>query len=144
MTRAEFAAAAAENRQVRLLDRSRTFYVDEWYDPIADNDGTLRLDTHTGETIKVGDELLAQLTTESPLLTVGELRKQLDRYADDAPVVLQSGDHYGGITAESISQVLLQPRATAEPRETRYAMATYNNLHAPDVFNAVQIGHAAR
>ena len=39
MTRPEFAAAAAEGRRVRLLDRSRAFYVDDWYEPTVNDDG---------------------------------------------------------------------------------------------------------
>ena len=105
MTRAEFTAAAAENRQVRLLNRGRAFYVDEWNDPIVNDDGTLDLDAHTGETIEAGDGLLAQLTDEPAILTVGELRDRLGRYPDDNPVVLPSrkdsrgGIAHGGITA---------------------------------------------
>ena len=60
MTRTEFTAAATDERRVRLLDRSRAFYVDEWYEPAVNDDGTLNLHTHTGEDINVDDDLLAQ------------------------------------------------------------------------------------
>ena len=150
MTRTQFAKAAGDGRQVRLIDRSRAFYVDEWHDPIDDDDGTLHLDAHTGERIEVGDGLLAQLTDEPAMPTVGELRDRLGRYPDDNPVVLPSrsdaggGIAHGGITAESIEQVLLRPHPGARPRETRYAEASVAELHAPDAFEAVRIGHAAR
>ena len=150
MTRTQFTEAAAERRRVRLIDRSRTFYVDEWYEPIVGDDGALGLDAHTGETIEVGDGLLAQLTDEPAMLTVGELRDRLRQYPDDNPVVLPSrnnsrgGIAHGGITAESIEQVLLRPHAGTRPREARYAEASPADRHAPDAFEAVRIGHAAR
>jgi len=136
--------------RVHRRDRSRTFYVDEWYDPIVDDDGSLGLYAHTGETIDVGDNLLAQLTDEPVMLTVGELRDRLGRYPDDNPVVLPSrnssyaGIAHGGITAESIEQVLLRPHPGARPREARYVAAGLADRHAPDAFEAVRIGHAAR
>ena len=80
MTRAQFAAAIAEEKRVRLMDRSRTFYVDEWYEPAVNDDGTFAIDTHTGERHNISDELLAQLTTEPAMLTVAELREQLSLY----------------------------------------------------------------
>ncbi|MCY4121886.1 MAG: hypothetical protein OXG72_13300, partial [Acidobacteria bacterium] len=106
MTRTQFAEAAAKRRRVRLIDRSRTFHVDEWYEPIVGDDGTLGLDAHTGETIEVSDDLLALLTDEPAMLTVGELRDRLRQYPDDNPVGLPSrnksygGTGHGGITAE--------------------------------------------
>ncbi len=145
MTRAEFTAAAAENRQVRLLDGTRAFYVDESYDPIVNDDGSLSLDTHSGETINVGDKLLTQLTTEPAMLTVGELRDLLGRYPEDYPAVLKNGyNNYGGIPAESIDQVLLRPHPEARPREARYREGTFAERTEPDTFEAVRIGHAAR
>ena len=144
MTRAQFTEAAAENRRVRLLDRSRTFYVDEWYEPAVNHDGSLRLHTHTGEDIDVGDDLLAQLTTEPAVMTVADLRRLLERYPDDTAVVLKNGDNaYGDITPESIDQVLLRPHTTARPREARYSEATFGDRAAPGTFDAVRIGHAA-
>ena len=144
MTRAQFTEAAAEGRQVRLLDRSRTFYVDEWYEPTVNHDETLRLNAHTGETIDVGDDLLAQLTTEPAVMTVADLRRLLERYPDDTAVVLKNGDNaYGDITPESIDQVLLRPHTAARPREARYSEATFGDRAAPGTFDAVRIGHAA-
>ena len=143
MTQAQFTAAAAEGRRVRLLDRSRAFYVDEWYEPGVNDDGTFTIGTHTGERVNVSGNLLAQLTTEPASMTVGELRRLLDRYSDDTPVVLKSGvDAYGDITPESIDQVLLRPHAVARPRKARYGEATFTDRHAPDAFDAVRIGHA--
>ena len=146
MTRAQFTAAAAEERRVRLLDRSRAFYVDEWYDPIVDDDGSYSIHTHTGETFNVTDEMLAQLTTETAMLTVGELRDLLGRYPDDQPVVLTSrnnayaGIAHGDITPESIKQVLLRPHAGTRPREARYTKTGFADQHGPDTFEAVRIG----
>ena len=143
MTRAQFTAAAAESRRVRLLDRSRTFYVNEWYEPTVSDDGTLSLHTHTGEDVDVDDDLLAQLTTEPAVMTVGELRRLLERYPDDTAVVLKNGDNaYGDITPESIDQVLLRPHAAARPREARYGEAAFGDRAAPGTFDAVRIGHA--
>ena len=144
MTLAQFTEAAAEGRRVRLLDRSRAFYVDEWYDPIVNDDGTLRLHTHTGNNIDIGDDLLAQLTTEPAVMTVADLRRLLERYPDDTAVVLKNGDNaYGDITPESIDQVLLRPHTAARPREARYSEATFGDRAAPGTFDAVRIGHAA-
>ena len=84
------------------------------------------------------------------MLTVGELRDRLGRYPDDNPIVLPSrnksggGIAHGSITAESIEQVLLRPHPGAQPREARYAEAGFADRHAPDAFEAVRIGHAAR
>ena len=50
MTQEEFAAAAADGQKVRLRDQSRCFYVDEWYEPIVDDNGAPATCTHTGET----------------------------------------------------------------------------------------------
>lgn len=145
MTAAEFTAAAAEGRRVRLLDRSRCFYIDERYEPAVNDDGTFIIHTHTGEDINVSDNLLAELTTKPARLTVGDLRDQLGQYADDTPVVLRNGDNaYGDITHESIDQVLLRPHAGVRPRHARYGEATFADQHAPDAFEAVRIGHAAR
>lgn len=124
--------------------------MDEWSDPIVDDDGSLSIHTHTGETRTVSDKLLAQLTTEPAMLTVGELRDLLGRYPDDHPVVVPSrnnayaGIAHGGITPESIEQVLLRPHAGTRPREARYTETGFADRHAPDAFEAVRIGHAAR
>jgi hypothetical protein len=140
MTKEQFTAAAAEGRRVRLIDRSRTFYVDEWYDPIVDDDGTFHVDTHTGGRYGVGDNLLAKLTTEPAVMTTGDLRDLLDQYPDDTRVVLRSGDNaYGDITPESIGQVLLRPHAGKRPRSARYGEATFSDRTAPDTFDAVRI-----
>ena len=145
MTRAQFTAAAAEERRVRLLDRSRAFYVDESYDPFIADDGTLGIQTHTGETIRVTDDLLSELTTEPAMLTVGELCDRLKQYPKDTPVVLPNHDaDYGGITAESIDPVLLRPHKKPRPREARFREAMLGEHHASDSFEAVRIGHAGR
>ena len=144
MTRTESTAAAAEGRRVRLLDRGRAFYVDEWYEPAVNHDGTLSLDAHTGETIDVGNDLLAQLTTEPAVMTVADLRRLLERYPDDTAVVLKNGDNaHGDITPENIGQVLLRPHTAARTREAQYSEATFGDRAAPGTFDAVRIGHAA-
>ena len=52
MTRTQFAEAAAKRRRVRLIDRSRTFHVDEWYEPIVGDDGTLGLETRIRQCLR--------------------------------------------------------------------------------------------
>ena len=74
MTHEEFTAAVADGRRVRLRDRTRSFYVDEWYEPIILDNGARVLYTHTGETIEADDDLLAQLTTEPAIMTAGRLK----------------------------------------------------------------------
>lgn len=109
MTRTESTAAATAERRVRLLDRSRAFYVDEWYEPAVNDDGTLNLHTHTGEDIDVDDDLLTQLTAEPAVTTVGYLRCLLERYprrhrggAEERPQRLRrhhAGEHRPGAAA---------------------------------------------
>ena len=40
--------------------------------------------------------------------------------------------------------MLPRSHAGAQPREARYAEAGFADRHAPDAFEAVRIGHAAR
>lgn len=145
MTHAQFAAAVAKNKRVRLKDRTRTFYVYEWYDPIVNDDRTLAIDTHTGERHQVDEKLLEELTTEPATLTVAELREQLARYPGNNPVVLYCGhDVYGGITPESIAPVQLRPKGGKQPRQARYAATTFAERYANDAFEAITIGHVGR
>ena len=58
MTRKQFLDAADRGRPVRLKDRSRCFYEDEWYRPHAAPDGRLAISAHTGEQHDVDDTLL--------------------------------------------------------------------------------------
>ena len=146
MTQEEFTAAVADGRKVRLRDRTRCFYVDEWYEPIVLDNGTRVLYTHTGETIEANDDLLAQLTTEPAIITVGQLRELLDKYTDDTPVVLKS-EHatYGDITPESIGPVLLRRNAGAAARQKRYELAGFDEVNAAGVetIDAVCIGYGS-
>ena len=146
MTQEEFTAAVADGRKVRLRDRTRCFYVDEWYEPIVLDNGSRVLYTHTGETFEANDDLLAQLTTEPAIVTVGQLRELLDKYPDDTPVVLK-GEHaaYGDITPESIGPVLLRRNAGAAARQKRYELAGFDEVNAAGVetIDAVCIGYGS-
>ena len=73
MTRKQFLDAADRGQPVRLKDRSRCFYEDEWYHPYAAPDGRLAIATHTGEHHDVDDTLLEALTDEIPPLTVADI-----------------------------------------------------------------------
>ena len=78
MTRAEFDHAAKEMIPVRLKDRSQCNYVNEWYMPFIDDDGTHCIDTHTGKTHLVDDSLLEALRTRERGATVNDI---IDRLA---------------------------------------------------------------
>ena len=134
MTHEEFTAAVADGRKVRLRDRTRCFYVDEWYEPIIRDNGAPALYTHTGETIEAGDNLLAQLTTEPAIMTAGRLKALLNEYTDDTPVVLRSEKAaYGDITPESIGPVLLRRNTGAAARQKRYELAGIDEVNAAGI-----------
>ena len=134
MTHEEFTAAVADGRKVRLKDRPRCFYVDEWYEPNILDNGTRVLYTHTGETIEANDDLLAQLTTEPAIMTAGRLKELLDEYTDDTPVVLRGEQAaYGDITPESIGPVLLRRNTGAAARNRRYELANIDQVNAAGV-----------
>ena len=134
MTHEEFTAAVADGRKVRLRDRTRCFYVDEWYEPNILDNGARVLYTHTGETIKANDDLLAQLTTEPAIMTAGRLKELLNEYTDDTPVVLRSEKAaYGDITPESIGPVLLRRNTGAAARQKRYELAGIDEVNAAGI-----------
>ena len=73
---------------VRLKDRSRCYYRNEWYEPTVGDDGRLLMNTHTGEVKEVDGELLDQLRTARPRATVAQLIEALSAMpADATPVV---------------------------------------------------------
>ena len=134
MTHEEFTAAVAGGRKVRLRDRTRCFYVDEWYEPIILDNGDPAIYTHTGKTIEANDDLLAQLTTEPAIMTIGRLKELLDEYTDDTPVVLRGGQAaYGDITPESIGPVLLRRNTGAAARQQRYKLAGIDEVNAAGI-----------
>ena len=131
MTHEEFTAAVADGRKVRLRDRTRCFYVDEWYEPIIRDNGAPALYTQTGETIEASENLLAQLTTEPAIMTARRLKELLDQYGDDTPVVIRDDQAaYGDITPESIGPVLLRRNTGAAARNRRYELADIDQVNA--------------
>lgn len=77
MTRAECDHAAKEMTPVRPKDRSQSNYVNDSYMPFIDDDGTRRIDTHTGETQPVDDPLLEALRTRERGTTVNDIISRL-------------------------------------------------------------------
>ena len=98
MTRKQFLNAADRGRAVRLKDRSRCFYEDEWYRPLAAPDGRLVIAAHTGERHDVDDTLLENLTDEIPLLTVADVLHAAPR-GDEARTVMVIADPDGKLQA---------------------------------------------
>lgn len=94
MTRKQFLDAADRGRPVRLKDRSRCFYEDEWYRPHAAPDGRLAISAHTGEQHDVDDTLLDALTDEIPPLTVAGVLHAAPR-GDEARTVIVIADPDG-------------------------------------------------
>lgn len=95
MTRAEFDHAAKEMTPVRPKDRSQSNYVNESYMPFIDDDGTRRIDTHTGETQPVDDTLLEALRTRERGTTVNDIS------ADRRPSTGASGPSSRTVTGDS-------------------------------------------
>ena len=98
MTRKQFLDAADRGRPVRLKDRSRCFYEDEWYHPHTAPDGRLAIDAHTGEQHAVDDTLLENLTDEIPPLTVADLLRAAPQ-GDEARTVVVIADPDGKLRA---------------------------------------------
>ena len=94
MTRKQFLDAADRGRPVRLKDRSRCFYEDEWYRPHTTPDGRLAIAAHTGEQHDVDNTLLDNLTDEIPPLTVADVLHAA-RPGDEARTVLVIADPDG-------------------------------------------------
>ncbi|MCY4638087.1 MAG: hypothetical protein OXG04_26945 [Acidobacteria bacterium] len=94
MTRADFEAAAREGTRVRLKDRSRCNYRNEWYAPRAEPDGALFIDTHTGESRTVDAELLAALRLQEQGPTVGDAIAALETLDRRMRLVLADGDGF--------------------------------------------------
>lgn len=98
MTRKQFLDAADRGQPVRLKDRSRCFYEDEWYRPHAAPDGRLAISAHTGEQHDVDDTLLDNLTDEIPRLTVAGVLHATPR-GDEARTVIVIADPDGKLQA---------------------------------------------
>ena len=98
MTRKQFLDAADRGRPVRLKDRSRCFYEDEWYHPHAAPGGRLAISAHTGEQHDVDDTLLDALTDEIPPLTVADVLHAAPR-GDEARTVIVIADPDGKLQA---------------------------------------------
>ena len=115
MTREEFDRAAARESPVRLKDRTRCNYVNEWYMPIKRPDGSRAIDTHTGEVHVVDAELLDKLRERIRGTTVGEIRNALANLEDDSPMVMSNGDgRFHDIETKSIGRVTIAVEAYAE------------------------------
>ena len=98
MTRKQFLDAADRGRPVRLKDRSRCFYEDEWYRPHTAPDGRLAIAAHTGEQHDVDDTLLEDLTDEIPPLTVADVLEAAHP-RDEARTVLVIAESDGKLRA---------------------------------------------
>lgn len=98
MTRKQFLDAADRERPVRLKDRSRCFYEDEWYRPHTAADGRLAIAAHTGEQHDVDETLLENLTDEIPPLTVADVLHAAPR-GDAARTVMVIADPDGKLQA---------------------------------------------
>ena len=91
MTEREFRTAARSGTPVRLKDRCTCFYQNEWYRPVEDGDGKLRIHTHTGETRDVGPELLDSLRTPGHGVRAEAVAERL-REAPALRVVLETDE----------------------------------------------------
>ena len=98
MTRKQFLDAAGREQPVRLKDRSRCFYEDEWYRPYTAPDGRLAIAAHTGEQHDVDDALLEDLTDEIPPLTVADVLRAAPR-GDEAGTVIVIAEPDGKLLA---------------------------------------------
>ncbi len=98
MTRKQFLDAADRGRPVRLKDRSRCFYEDEWYRPHTAPDGRLAIAAHTGEQHDVDETLLKDLTDAIPPLTVADVLHAAHP-GDEARTVLVIADPDGKLQA---------------------------------------------
>ena len=104
MTRKQFLEAADRGRPVRLKDRSRCFYEDEWYRPCTGPDGRLAIAAHTGEQHEVDGALLDNLTDEVPPLTVADVLHAAHP-GDEARTLLVIADPDGKLKAPSAYDV---------------------------------------
>ncbi len=91
MTRKQFLDAADRERPLRLKDRDRCFYEDEWYRPYTAPDRRLVIAAHTGEQHDVDGALLENLTDEIPPLRVADVLRAAPR-GDEARTVVVIAD----------------------------------------------------
>ena len=149
MTRDEFTNAVSADQRVRLTDRSRCFYTDEWYEPFFRDDGGPAIYTHTGETFEVDDALLAELTTDPAVTTVSELEALLDRYPDEMPVVVDSHPTgYQDVDPTNVARIQIRRRPGDNEQKVVYDEATSYGYNANDgqelVVEALWIGPPAQ
>ena len=115
MTRAEFDHAAKEMTPVRLKDRSRSNYVNEWYMPFIDDDGTRRIDTHTGETHLVDDTLLEALRTQERGTTVNDVIDRLATVDGSLRAVIPDGNRgFIDLTRISTDDIAVEARSESD------------------------------
>ena len=123
MTRDEFTNAVSADQSVRLTDRSRCFYTDEWYEPFFREDGGPAIYTHTGETIEVDEALLAELTTDPAVTTVSELEALLDRHPDE-PVVDSHPTGCQDVNPTNVARIQIRRRPGDNEQKVVYDEAT--------------------
>ena len=132
MTRAEFDHAAKEMTPVRLKDRSRCNYVNEWYMPFIDDDGTRRIDTHTGETHLVDDSLLEALRTRERGTTVNDIIDRLATVDGSLRAVIPDGN--GGfidLTGIRTDDIAVEARSEGDGPGNRHGPKTEASGHDP-------------
>ena len=94
MTEQEFDEAAASQRPVRLKDRSRCYWRNEWYLPRIGDDGRRFIDTHTGERHAADDGMLDALRAQHEGVRVSDLRKALAGLDGEKRIVIASEGGY--------------------------------------------------
>ncbi len=115
MTREEFDRAAARESPVRLKDRTRCNYVNEWYMPMKRPDGSRAIDTHTGEVHVVDAELVDKLRERSRGTTVREIRNALANLEDEIRIVMSNGKgRFHDIETKSIGRMTIAVEAYAD------------------------------
>ena len=122
MTEAELRKAADESTPVRLKDRTTCNYVNEWYMPFTRENGTLAIDTHTGEVREVDEALIESLQVQGSGTTVGEMIDRLSKFDREKRLVKDDGN--GGFEdIESIDTATMAVESRSEGDDTR--------LHGP-------------
>ena len=130
MTRAEFDHAAKEMTPVRPKDRSQSNYVS--YMPFIDDDGTRRIDTHTGETRLVDDSLLEALRTRERGTTVNDIIERLATVAGSLRAVIPDGN--GGfidLARISTDDIAVEARSEGDGPGNHHGPKTEATGHDP-------------
>lgn len=132
MTRAECDHAAKEMTPVRPKDRSKFNYVNEGYMPFIDDDGTRRIDTHTGETQPVDDPLLEALRTRERGTTVNDIISRLAAVDGRLRAVIPDGN--GGfidLTGIRTADIAVEARSEGDAPGNRHGPKTEATGHDP-------------